>query len=379
MPRLSTLIIGTCLMKYIDQTNVVTFEHIKMLGLKNLGMTIDHLESFLRVMPSLTRLQLNGNGNFLDGHRWEKFIAKHLPLLNKFQFCFNENRVKQWDFPDMQSIIESFRTIFWLNTKRWFVTCEYNLYSPKSIQLYSNSLDESSLKTKFKSKTISVTTFKATKAYNDSFITIVYDRIFFNFTKLTLNDQQEISNYSLFRKMKRLGLKFGADRPTIDWISFISKCVDLTTIARIIMTDSVIFNNHSDIFVDIKRFLRQVCKINSLVIHDSSTNKSFSMTANIIRSIIPCHVRYLTVPMKNLDEIKILLERQTNLTCIKFFINQTQCLNDFNQWLNTKTNDMSYEIENGSLTVWIKKNHKIESSEITVSNKRMKLSDDRYD
>ncbi|CAF1520397.1 unnamed protein product, partial [Adineta steineri] len=69
-------------------------------------------------MPSLIDLKLTGNGNYFDGHRWEKFIQKNLLGLKKFQFYFSDYQNDQLNYPDIEQIIRSFQTPFWIELKK---------------------------------------------------------------------------------------------------------------------------------------------------------------------------------------------------------------------------------------------------------------------
>jgi hypothetical protein len=88
------------------------------LTIKNLNTNINNVEQLLLLTPALVYLKLIGTGNFLDGNRWEQFIQKNLSLLNKFDFLFDEILDGEEDFPDIESIITSFRTTFWLENKK---------------------------------------------------------------------------------------------------------------------------------------------------------------------------------------------------------------------------------------------------------------------
>jgi hypothetical protein len=109
--------------------------------------------------PSLTHLKLVGTGNFLNGNRWEKFIQKKLCILNQFEFFFKEARDLQPKSSDMESIIASFQTNFWLEKKKWFIIAEYNVEFPELIKLYSIPICVPSLDTEFESRKISLSTF----------------------------------------------------------------------------------------------------------------------------------------------------------------------------------------------------------------------------
>ena len=81
----------------------------------------------------------NGNEMF-NGHYLRHFILTSLPLLNDFEFFFAYCPVEKCNPVSLQSLIDSFRTSFWLEEKQWFVTCDY-IISLNTIRLYSLPLN----------------------------------------------------------------------------------------------------------------------------------------------------------------------------------------------------------------------------------------------
>lgn len=68
----------------------------------------------------------------LDGNDWERIIGRHLPKLENFQLkvqyeCWKrEKNDKQVD-----ALIQSYTSPFWIHERRWFVRCEWNV-DPRS-------------------------------------------------------------------------------------------------------------------------------------------------------------------------------------------------------------------------------------------------------
>ncbi|CAF3906917.1 unnamed protein product [Rotaria sordida] len=60
--------------------------------------------------------------NFLQRFsQWEKFLCQKLRLLEKFKFVIN---ICEYQFEAIESILTAFRTPFWLQDKRWLITCQ---------------------------------------------------------------------------------------------------------------------------------------------------------------------------------------------------------------------------------------------------------------
>jgi hypothetical protein len=126
-PHLHTLVMNNCLMTEIDKTFLFkSHQQLNSLTLNDMQMTMDKLESFLSLLPSLIHLNLTSSGKPFEFvqrlSRWEKFVPVRLPRLSQFEFCIF-CYCSDWENFDV--LIDAFRTPFWLEEKRWFVTCQF--------------------------------------------------------------------------------------------------------------------------------------------------------------------------------------------------------------------------------------------------------------
>jgi hypothetical protein len=114
--------------------------YLTSLSFKNSRLQMNELELLLSLTPSLVHLQLTGTVNssdaILDGSRWEEFIQTKLPSLEKFEFFFRAKIDINHNPTNIESWIVPFRTMFWLNHKSWFVTCNY-IIKTATLRLYS--------------------------------------------------------------------------------------------------------------------------------------------------------------------------------------------------------------------------------------------------
>ncbi|CAF3720647.1 unnamed protein product [Rotaria socialis] len=119
-----------------------TCRSLTSLTLKEIDLPMEELEFFLSLHPRLISLTLTTEQNvswntFQHFSRWEKFLQLTLPLLKNFNFSMS-NQCDQ--FENVESILSPLCTSFWLETKRWFFTCQYTEGSSfKTIQLYSSA------------------------------------------------------------------------------------------------------------------------------------------------------------------------------------------------------------------------------------------------
>jgi hypothetical protein len=165
-PYLHTIIIKNTLDFSINNgfttcSSRVSFRQLTSLIIEQLNITVDKLESFLSLTPSLVHLKLIGRIYMLDGKRWEQFIEMNLPQLDKFEFCFDGSNIGAKTLADFDLIIASFRTPFWTEHKKWFVTYEYNIFG-SMIHLYSIPICKTSLRYEPKYNRVSPFTCVAT-------------------------------------------------------------------------------------------------------------------------------------------------------------------------------------------------------------------------
>ncbi|CAF3087941.1 unnamed protein product [Rotaria sp. Silwood2] len=126
-PGLHSLIMDSCHVNGIDETILLnSYPQVTSLTLNNMQMTMDKLELLLSLLPSINHLDLASSGRPFEFVRrlskWEEFIRSKLPRLYQFEFCIF-CYCSNWENFDL--FIASFRTPFWLEEKRWFVTCQF--------------------------------------------------------------------------------------------------------------------------------------------------------------------------------------------------------------------------------------------------------------
>ena len=136
-PHLRTLVANSFSPINHEQPVSMSFDQLTSLTLNKVTTKINDLESCLSLTPALTYLKLVGTGNFSDGQRWENFIELHLPRLEKFEFYFTETSNTQKNLEEIKILVTKFQTPFWLQHKKWFITCEIEADTSKCIKLYS--------------------------------------------------------------------------------------------------------------------------------------------------------------------------------------------------------------------------------------------------
>jgi hypothetical protein len=151
-PFLQTLVIEECILKGIETQTMpllgtANYSHLTSLTLYGCFFPVEKLYLLLSFTSSLVQLDITSSrselGGIFNGFAWEKFIRTKLPCLKTFQFLFAYSPHESLNYLSLPSIIERYRTPFWLNDKHWTVNCDYVLTS-NVIKLYTkpNPIDD---------------------------------------------------------------------------------------------------------------------------------------------------------------------------------------------------------------------------------------------
>ena len=338
-------------------------------------------------MPQLTHLKLIGYGNFFDGYRWKEFIQTNLPLLEKFQFFFTLKQADPNFISGIERTVQTFQTPYWLDIKRWFVTCECTIDSPELVQLYSIPLCALTHPEQLKQTHISMSTIN-TKWDRNTLIHICPDMIFFSFLtlinsgteqNLMMDIIQQISGVPIFNSVKTLVFSIHGSVPA-GWTSMISKFINLTRITSIVLGVSMLDSNKSDIVLDVEHLLEQACNASTLTIQNRSNSEGSSFTVEDICLLTNAHIQHLRLLDVKLIDVISILERLEYLSSLEFSFTKTLDWTYFRKWFKTKQEKMFIRTRGSSAYVFFKRENKAESNEINGGDaKRIKPTDDRHD
>ncbi len=103
--------------------NLKSMHQLTSLVMEDIVMNKNNIESILSNTPSLTYLRLTGTIDNID-FQWEKLIQTKLPMLIQFEFFFYTKIRDDDSSTYTETLIAPFRTSFWLEVKKWFVTCD---------------------------------------------------------------------------------------------------------------------------------------------------------------------------------------------------------------------------------------------------------------
>lgn len=161
------------------------------------------------------------------------------------------------------------------------------------------------------------------------------------------------------------------------WIETVTNLIDLKNIIHIKISSSLIRQSNPYMLSDMTKFFQTTPHLSSLDIDFGFLSRKSSLTAKDICSMIPSHVKHLSVSIKDLNEIKSIFQRLEHLSSANFFYDYIPTWNEVTQWLDKNRKGSSYEVDSFSVCVWLGKssNH---SNQIEVGNKRIKLTDEHH-
>ncbi|CAM4802575.1 unnamed protein product [Rotaria magnacalcarata] len=140
---LKTLVIRNCIIRDHNQTIPTSYSQLISLTISYCDLSMSDIEFLLARTPSLTYLKLCCRQRLFDsafnGFSWEQFIKINISSLAKFEFFFSYAFENNSTMFNIDYLVDSFRTSFWLNEKRWFIICDYFIQR-KAINLYTTPM-----------------------------------------------------------------------------------------------------------------------------------------------------------------------------------------------------------------------------------------------
>ena len=130
----------------MNQSMSPTSTHHRQLMSLSIGdssLSMTDFEQVLSLTPSLSTLRLisyrsRNLDSILNGSGWTHLIQTKLSDLKTFHLFFSYNLKHPNDAKDLDLIVDQFRTPFWLQEKKWIVTCDYTLKKHR-INFYTTS------------------------------------------------------------------------------------------------------------------------------------------------------------------------------------------------------------------------------------------------
>ncbi|UJR19674.1 hypothetical protein I4U23_022809 [Adineta vaga] len=353
---------------FIDgKNNSICFVQLTSLTIDQMHTNIGELESFLLFTPSLLHLKMIGVINILDGTRWEQFIQIHLPMLNKFEIFLWTNTTLHQNLQDIESIIKPFRSLFWIKHINCFFTCEYEIESSKKIYLYSLPICRTRMEYIPSSQRMSLSTSTSDLSRMNN-----VKNVSLTMTKALADEIIEKETNPVFCKATKLFVDLADDWPFIS-LNYLSVLIDLSHLVEIDFNSCSPIILNTNVLFDIITLIQQAPNLSSLLIGQHFAY-GYGLSTEDICCIISRQIKHLQVPVSDLNDIKVVFERCNHLSSIQFNIRQRKFSKEIVRWIIDNATDSTYRTDPNFVKVWVGKN-KIESNELNVGSKRIKLSE----
>jgi hypothetical protein len=227
----------------------------------------DSIMSFLQNMFNLHRLTIDMYGVCVDGYQWEQIIRDYLPNLKIFHLKEHIPVVDQNQGDEkLDILLKSFQSQFWLEERKWFIRCDWNLADICSfISLYTlpYSFKEFTLECLLKS----ITTWPQNN--NDE----SFDRVHQLYNTCSFDDDTSSPHFR-FSNVRDLSI----EAPIHD--TFLSILPRLDQLNTLNMTLSDTNNSQLQILVN------RATNLRSLTINSSSSSLTMTFIENINISVL---------------------------------------------------------------------------------------------
>lgn len=109
----------------------ISLANLTFLSIHCSSITFDQWEIFVHhIQPPLKVLNFVSRSedvNYLDAHRWEKFLRKYFSTLERFSLYYHENFERNQIFPPFPYPSNQFSSTFWIERK-WLIDMETDEY-----------------------------------------------------------------------------------------------------------------------------------------------------------------------------------------------------------------------------------------------------------
>ncbi|CAF4263885.1 unnamed protein product [Rotaria magnacalcarata] len=253
------------------------------------------------------------------------------------------------DLAGLESIIQSFRTPFWIETKQWFVTamCVQHL---SVINLYT--INDCASKINFRPNANKITRSTAsTKIGQEIMQTVREISLDINEMQVDLTEKAKKSAYCFYNRLTKLRLQIYENWPDGS-LGLLSSFIDLSTITDLTLDVNIVENDSSNITTGITALLQQASHIKSLVI------LSHTLSLHTICSIISHHIKHLQIPVTSIKDMKLILNQFDHLFSVSFTFRckSIVSITEITELLVTKGIDFTYHLTQFSLNLWLSMN-----------------------
>ena len=164
--------------------------------------------------------------------------------------------------------------------------------------------------------------------------------------------QKATTYHPLCPKVTVIDLQFRENWPLLS-LQCLSMFIDISQIVTMKICSKYFNEYNQNTWMDIGNFIEQAHNLTSLLFECSFLTDTSSQTIENIHLILPRHVKHLQIPIDNLNQINIILERCTNLSTIKFIIEDPELSRKVVSWFLKNTINTTCQENYGWIAVWL--------------------------
>ncbi|CAF2123947.1 unnamed protein product [Rotaria magnacalcarata] len=336
LPNLQSFSSNYYMMNTDDQIVLPTLcKQLTSLTLRSCTMLMDQLESLLSLTTSLVYLHIVSYFSTFDFlqhlSKWEHFICDKLPLLKHFKFYVHIKDYPYEKIKDIEHIINSFRTSFWIEQKLWYVACKYIKNSTRTdIALYSPSDSSIDFPDGLLPGILSCSTVTVTTKNDDLCNSRITWSVRLNVSKMidAINSNQlSQPTHQIVNNITHLALDI--DWP-IDSFDLLSTLVDFSK-----LTEIWLFLSHHHYFDSFTMELLLNLARNVRTIGISYDDDSTQITEDM-RVVLCRQIEQLKVKTMDFGSMKLTLESMKNMSSVTFLSHRGSTISwtDMIKWLN---------------------------------------------
>ncbi len=135
----------------------------------------------------------------------------------------------------------------------------------------------------------------------------------------------------------------------------LSPIINISELMQVELEISYFGKENKNVLFHIIRLLEQSSKLSSLIIHSLYSKYELYPFLNDLCEILPRQIKYLQIPINELEQIELILERCSYLSVIKFEIPRRKFSREVIQWFEKNTIDSMFTRQNGCDRIWIGK------------------------
>ncbi|CAF2100338.1 unnamed protein product [Rotaria magnacalcarata] len=336
LPNLQSFSSNYYMMNTDDQIVLPTLcKQLTSLTLRSCTMLMDQLESLLSLTTSLVYLHIVSYFSTFDFlqhlSKWEHFICDKLPLLKHFKFYVHIKDYPYEKIKDIEHIINSFRTSFWIEQKLWYVACKYIKNSTRTdIALYSPSDSSIDFPDGLLPGILSCSTVTVTTKNDDLCNSRITWSVRLNVSKMidAINSNQlSQPTHQIVNNITHLALDI--DWP-IDSFDLLSTLIDFSKLTEIwlFLSRHHYFDSFTmELLLNLARNVRTI----GISYDDDSTQITEDMRLVLCRQI-----EQLKVKTMDFGSMKLTLESMKNMSSVTFVSHRGSTISwtDMIKWLN---------------------------------------------